>query len=184
MGDGMLERLHKGGHSVILTCWHADWLTALWLLEGRNISTFAGTPRQERAYLDLLSHLGWHKIPGTYPSRAILEMRRQLRSGHDVALALDGPHGPYRQAQPGAFFLAEKSGQPIVPFGVAARPGPAPKWTGGMLLPVPFSRVALYFGAPVWVEKGSDAVTFRRKKEELEKSLNEACAGARMALDW
>lgn len=184
VGDAMLDRLHRGGHTVILTCWQNDWLAALWLLEGRGISAFAGPTRQDDLCVSLLSRLGWNMIRGNYPSRAILEMKQQLESGHDVALALDGPRGPYRQAQPGAFFLAEKSGHPIVPFAIAARPMMASKMAEGMALPVPFGRVSLYFGAPVWVDRGSDAEAFRRKKEELERSLNEAGAGAKMALEW
>lgn len=183
IGDAIVDRLHRMGHSAILVCWRSQWLTSLWLLEHQGIYALSGRGRQEYMYLKLFDRLGWRVIPGAYPSRAILEMRHQLDLGNDVALISDGPGGPLRQVQPGPLFLAEKSGHPIVPIAVAARPV-LTRRNDGTLLPVPLGRVILCYGTPVWVEKGWNPAEFNRKKTELEQALCEAEAGARLGLDW
>ncbi len=54
-------------------------------------------------------------------ARALVEMRRWLRTGNHVAITPDGPRGPKYEIQPGAIWLASKSGCPIVPVSFNSR---------------------------------------------------------------
>lgn len=184
VGEAMLDRLHQRGHPVILACWKSHWLATAWLLERQGIFTPTAPGRLGRMNAKLLTRLGWRVVPGSYRWESILELCRCLETGHDVALVPDGPHGPPRQVQPGAFYLAERSGCPIVPFAVAASPQCPAGNNEGTVYPVPLGRAAIYFGAPVWIEKGRKADAYRQKKEELERVLCDAEAAARMALEW
>ena len=76
----------------------------------------------------------------------MLELLRHLRAGGELGLTPDGPQGPSYHIEPGILYLAAKTGAPIVPFAVAARPSwTAPSWDR-FLLPWPFARCAVFFG--------------------------------------
>ena len=73
----------------------------------------------------------------------------KAREGFDLAITPDGPRGPAGSVERGIFFLEEKSGSPIVPLGVAARPSKRLASWDRFLVPLPFSRVVVAFGAPI-----------------------------------
>ncbi|HAH97656.1 MAG TPA: hypothetical protein DHD79_08940 [Firmicutes bacterium] len=148
----------------------------MWLLAGRGIYAQSGTG--DILENVLLSRFGWDTLPGLYSQDSLTQLKDLLKSGCHVALTADSPFGPYRQVQPAPLFLAERSGQPLVPFAVAARPGVHSRNGSSRLYPVPFAKVVLNFGAPVWIESGSDVAVFRRNRDALEKSLVVAESGA------
>ena len=180
VGDMILDRLAIRGFRSILVSWRCHWPIGLWLLAGRDIYALSGTGSiLENA---LLSKFGWDTLPGLYSQDSLMQLKDLLKSGCNVALTADSPFGPYRQVQPAPLFLAERSGQPIVPFAAVARPGIRSRNGTGLLYPVPFARVVLYFGSPVWIEPGTDVAIFRRNRDALEKSLVAAESGAAAVL--
>jgi lysophospholipid acyltransferase (LPLAT)-like uncharacterized protein len=106
------------------------------------------------------------------PVAGLKEMARSLKDGWATGIALDGPHGPARVLRPGALWLARLTGCPLVAVGAAARPAFRAPWWDRHLVPLPHSRVALVYGKPILVERGSDL------DEDLcarvNESLNEA----------
>lgn len=180
VGETIMDRLAIRGFRSILVGWRCHWPVGLWLLAGRGIYAQSGTGNiLENA---LLSRFSWDALPGLYSQDSLTQLKDLLKSGRDVALTADSPFGPYRQVQPAPLFLAERSGQPIVPFAVAARPGIHSRNGTSRLYPAPFAKVVLYFGSPVWIEPGYDAAAFRRNRDALEKSLVVAESGAATAL--
>jgi lysophospholipid acyltransferase (LPLAT)-like uncharacterized protein len=68
-----------------------------------------------------------------------------------LAITPDGPRGPRRRVQPGAIFLASKSGLPIVPFGVGyAQAWRAPTWDR-FAVPYPYSLATCVAAAPIQI---------------------------------
>ncbi len=176
VGDTIIDRLAIRGFRSILVSWRCHWPVGLWLLAGRGIYAQSGTG--DILENVLLSRFGWDTLPGLYSQDSLTQLKDLLKSGCHVALTADSPFGPYRQVQPAPLFLAERSGQPLVPFAVAARPGVHSRNGSSRLYPVPFAKVVLNFGAPVWIESGSDVAVFRRNRDALEKSLVVAESGA------
>lgn len=76
-------------------------------------------------------------------------LARDLRRGNPAALAVDGPRGPRHQINAPAPRLARLAGVAVIPVAGAARRG----WRLGswdrMLLPAPFTRVEIRWGAPL-----------------------------------
>ncbi len=71
-----------------------------------------------------------------------------LAQGTPVGFTPDGPKGPPRVAQPGALIAAMRSGCAVLPVGLhASREWRAKSWDR-FLVPLPFSRVVLAYGAP------------------------------------
>lgn len=92
----------------------------------------------------------------------------------------DGPHGPRRTAKKGALKLAQRTGVPILPFACAARRS----WRLGtwdrLLIPRPFTSLAVAVGEPIPVPAGLDDAEQETVRLRLEGALNElervACA--------
>lgn len=88
---------------------------------------------------------------GHRPTAAIRESVRLLRCDRSLLWALDGPIGPRRMIQPGVFKIASLTGRPILPMhGVGRRSVYMPSWDR-QEVPLPFTRVAVGFGAPVFL---------------------------------
>jgi lysophospholipid acyltransferase (LPLAT)-like uncharacterized protein len=88
-----------------------------------------------------------------------------------VGLTVDGPRGPARVAQPGAIWLAKVTGNPVLPFHLeAASHWTAPSWDSSQV-PLPFSRIAVVVGEPLFVPGDADAGALEAKRVELETIL-------------
>jgi lysophospholipid acyltransferase (LPLAT)-like uncharacterized protein len=104
--------------------------------------------------------------------QAVQEMIRRVRRapGTGAALAVDGSRGPRGRVQGGIVRLARWTGGTILPITASARPA----WIfhrawDRTLLPLPFARVEVAYGAPIEVPGDLDAAgaeTLRRLVEE------------------
>lgn len=93
-------------------------------------------------------------------ARGLAALVRKVRSGErDVAMAVDGPKGPYGIPKPGAAFLAERTGAWLVPMGSAMSRGKVFRRAWDRFgLPWPFTTVAVVVGEPVPAEKLGSAI--------------------------
>jgi len=110
------------------------------------------------------------------PQAALKQMTRALRDGQDVAIALDGPHGPAECARPGALWLARLSGCPLVPLGLAASPSfKLPRWDRH-IIPLPGARLAAVFGEPLAIARGEpvDDARLARVAEQVHAADRKA----------
>lgn len=90
------------------------------------------------------------------PIAGLRQMGRTLAADWNIAIALDGPHGPPRVLRPGALWVARLSGRPLVVMGYAARPAfRAPRWDR-QLVPLPGARIAVVFGEPIIIERRAE----------------------------
>ena len=104
---------------------------------------------------------------------------RALRpAGRLIGITPDGPRGPRRQAQPGVLIVAQRAGMPIVPVTVAvAHPGGGSTRWDRFVIPPPFARVVMAFGAP---HPRSPAALERTCRLVAEWTAR----GGRCALQW
>lgn len=110
---------------------------------------------------------------------ALRAMRRALRDGFDILIAVDGPDGPRRQVKPGALRLAAVSGAAIHPVGVAAKPAlRLPRWDHHSI-PLPGAYIRIAVGEilrlpdnPKNLDFAADvAVTLNRLTDEAKSAL-------------
>ena len=92
-------------------------------------------------------------------TKALLQLRAQLKAGKYVVLTVDGPRGPRYRVQPGAVALAGTTGAPIVPICVNAPKRWELRSWDRTQFPKPFSRVSLVFGRPIVLPDGCDLRT-------------------------
>ena len=107
---------------------------------------------------------------GMFALRASL---RELKAGRSVAMTADVPPGPARQAGLGIITLARLSGRPILPCaGITSRFKVLNSWSR-FIVNLPFSKLVLLSGEPVWVPKDADKQVMEAKRLELERKIND-----------
>jgi lysophospholipid acyltransferase (LPLAT)-like uncharacterized protein len=103
-------------------------------------------------------------------ARAVIEMTQLGREGYDLAITPDGPKGPRGSVAPGVLTLAARTELPIVPMGAWAEPCVRLHSWDRFLIPLPFARVAIAYGAPLRVEHRGEP----RSEEEMVRRVEEA----------
>ena len=114
--------------------------------------------------------------------QAALTLTKHLKAGATAAFTPDGPRGPSHVVQPGAIFLAQKSGSPIIPAGISAHPRKLMRAWDRYMIPWPFARVVWIYGEPIhipadakseedqrlWAERVGAAITALEEQAERE----------------
>jgi lysophospholipid acyltransferase (LPLAT)-like uncharacterized protein len=134
----------------------------------------------------LVQRMGAHVIRGSSShtgARALRDYYETIvKQQISPAIAPDGPRGPVHQCKPGAVLLSQLTGKPILPVSVAAsRTWRLSTWDQ-FEIPLPFSRVAIAFGEPFKVPRGTGADGILRMQAELAERLNALQATARGGL--
>jgi len=115
---------------------------------------------------------GIHAVRGTAGhsgAQALVKMIRVVKEGWDLGITVDGPRGPRHQAKPGVLAVARKTGAWVVPVCVAYERAWTLRTWDAMLVPMPFSGVAVRYGEPFQVLANAEEEPFRvRLETELE----------------
>ena len=147
----------------------------------RGYWAIISTSRDGEYQNQIFQRFGWQTVRGSTSARgavqAALAVTKQLKRGATLAFTPDGPRGPSHVVQPGAIFLAQKSGSPIVPAGISAYPRKlsSRSWDR-YLIPRPFSRAVWIYGDPIYIP--ADA-----KSEEDQKLWADRIGAAIDALE-
>jgi lysophospholipid acyltransferase (LPLAT)-like uncharacterized protein len=169
-----LERVRGSGRRPILVFWHGRILPATYFFRGRDIVVITSDNFDGEWIARVITRFGYGTARGSTSRgarKALLQLRRELAAGREVAFTLDGPRGPAGRAQPGAVWLSSDSGNPLVPFHMeAARSWTARSWDRTQV-PRPFTRVAVTIGEPIDVPAGATEDTLEHYRLKLEESL-------------
>jgi len=168
------DALRAQGRSVIYAFWHSQLLYLMYHYRGSGVRILVSHSRDGELLSRILQRFGLPSIRGSssrVKRRNLLELVRETREGASAAIAPDGPRGPRHRAQPGIIALARLTGVPIVPVAVGARWKVEFHSWDRFLLPLPFSRVLLAYGEPVFVPPHADVALVEQKRQELESKL-------------
>ncbi len=131
-------------------------------------------------------HLGFRAVRGSgsrYYRSALVALIRELKSGkHSAGMMADGPQGPPRVLKNGAIIIAKKTGKPIIPMMYGAKRRIVFNSWDRYFLPVPFTKIAVLFGEPIFVPSDADSNTCERIRQSVEQRLN--CMADRCDTIW
>lgn len=182
VGMDAFDEAVAAGRPPIIACWHQVILPGTLFWRDRNIAILASQNFDGEWITRTLAAFGFVSARGSSSrggARALITLTRLMRLGHGVAITLDGPRGPARHAQPGALWLAQHTGHPILPFHVSASSAwHASSWDGSVI-PKPRSRVVLVVGEPFHVPRDLDAAGLERRRLDLQVALGDVEDAAR-----
>jgi len=171
-----LETIARSGRQPVMAFWHGRILSATFFFRRRGIVVMTSENFDGEWIAGIIERFGYGTARGSTSRgarKALLQLVREMAAGRPAGFAVDGPRGPARIAQPGAVWLAQATGNPVLPFHLEAdRHWSLRSWDRTQI-PKPFSTVALAVGEPFDVppEAGEAAVEAARVK--LEERLRE-----------
>lgn len=180
-GRDHLEAAAHSGRPPIMAFWHGRILAGTVYFRGRGIVVMTSENFDGEWIARIIRRFGYGTARGSTSRgavRALVQMRRAMEAGCATAFTLDGPRGPARVAQPGAIWLARATGSPIVPFHIEARPAWTARSWDRAQVPLPFARVVLCIGAPLFVPADADEAGIEAARRRLEERLADLVARA------
>jgi lysophospholipid acyltransferase (LPLAT)-like uncharacterized protein len=180
--DGEAELRRRFPPPYLVAFWHRHLVLAACSFRGPEYAAMVSEHRDGDLMARCLGAVGTGCIRGSSrggAEKAVRSALRALERGISVAVTPDGPVGPARRVRPGVVALAARSGVPLVPVGFAARPAiPAFSWDR-LLLPFPWSRIAVAVGSPLEITSVSTPGQLEAWCHGLESRLEEVTAAAR-----
>lgn len=173
--------LKAEGRNIIYAFWHGRQF--LLFHNHRHTGTVipASESRDGEIQAGIIKRFGFEVVRGSSKrkgDRALLGLVDGLRRGKDIALAVDGPRGPIYEVKQGVTYLAGKLDKVIVPVSTSAkRSWILQKIWDQYLLPAPFTRGVIVYGAPIRVN-GTSEEELEMKRRELQDALNRVMAEA------
>ena len=159
--------------AVILVTWHGRMLVPIACTRNRGYYALVSRSRDGGMLSAIFERLGWKLIRGSTGRNAIEALRqgREVlsRPGTVLAFTPDGPRGPACTAKPGMIYYAQKTGKPIVPVGVSARPRRLLKSWDRFLVPLPFARCLWIYGDPIYASPTDDCAELT---ERVQTAIN------------
>lgn len=176
IGDEGLREERAEQRPVIITLWHGQMLPLLYQHRGERVAILISEHRDGEIIARIAMALGHRTVRGSTTrgaGRALLSMVRQVESGHDIAVTPDGPRGPAKSFAAGALIVAQRTGAAIIPATVVARSA----WRLGswdsFMIPRPFARVVISYGAAAHVQAG-DARAASNEAPRFQKLMDDA----------
>jgi lysophospholipid acyltransferase (LPLAT)-like uncharacterized protein len=173
-GADVLGRIARDGRQPIFAFWHGRILAGMLYFRDRGVVVMTSENFDGEWIARILARFGYGTARGSTSrggSRALAQLRRDLRNGSPAAFAVDGPRGPARVAQAGAVWLASATGHPVVPLHFEA----APAWTVNSWdrhqIPKPGADVAVAIGDPIDIAPRADAEAIEAGRQAVERAI-------------
>ncbi|MCE5198719.1 MAG: lysophospholipid acyltransferase family protein [Armatimonadota bacterium] len=169
-----LQKVKADGKGGLVLPWHGSTLLAIYYCRHMGFYSIASVSRDGELQNGILRRRGFETIRGSsarHGIRALLEAIRRLREGKVLAYTPDGPKGPPKKVQPGTVYMAQKSGCPVLPVGVACAPCKRLHSWDSHIVPLPFSRAVIAFGEPLYISADEDESAAAVR---IEEAINEA----------
>ena len=176
VGDSHLEQIYKSGRRAIFTCWHGRIFPATYYWRHRRIAVMTSMNRDGEAIAQCIERLGYSAPRGSSSRggfRALAEMAREIRRGHDAGFTIDGPRGPRYVAKQGPVLLALKTGAAIFCFHISMKHKIQLKSWDEFQIPLPFTKATVLQAQPLWVPPDTSEAHLRDLHRQMQTTLDD-----------
>ena len=161
--------------SVVYASWHQRFFPGIAFFSTRKpIAIMISRSRDGEFIAKIVNILGWQSVRGSSTRGgfdALRKLKRLSVKGCKIGHIVDGPQGPAGVVKPGLIKIAQMVGLPIVPVAMS----PQRKWVFSswdrFMVPKPFSRVVIRFGAPIDIPRRLDAEAFETTRQRVQRQM-------------
>jgi lysophospholipid acyltransferase (LPLAT)-like uncharacterized protein len=164
--------------NFIGSLWHNRLLILPFVLRhflpNRRGAALISASRDGDLLTDAIHRFGFDVVRGSSSrmgASALLQLSEILADGGDVVITPDGPRGPAYELSPGMVFLAQKTGAAVIPINMEYSSCWRFKSWDRFILPRPFSRVHVIFGAPYHVAATATSEEFEAERLRLQNAM-------------
>jgi lysophospholipid acyltransferase (LPLAT)-like uncharacterized protein len=182
---GDCERSVIEGHvPFIYAFFHSRLLVPTFTHRRRGVAIMVSRHGDGEMIHGVLTTLGFRSIRGSSTrggAKALLEMK-DLPPDVPLAITPDGPRGPAEAVQPGAAWLASRTGRVLLPGDYACNSLWRLRSWDRFMIPKPFSTIHIVFGEPMHVSPDLTLEDVPAVSEELGRRIAAARAEAEASL--
>ena len=174
-GKANYEQFTAKGKPVVFALWHGRLLPLAYLRRNEGVATLISRSADGDYLARLMENWGFEPVRGSSSrggTEALRELVKHCRDGRSLAITPDGPRGPMQQLKSGVITAAQLSGAPIIPASSAATRGWWPGKWDRFLIPKPFAKIRVQYGAPITVPRNADSAQLEQMRKDIEQTLN------------
>jgi lysophospholipid acyltransferase (LPLAT)-like uncharacterized protein len=174
IGQEHVRTVWAKGQNVIYAFWHGRLLSLCYSHRRQKIHVMVSEHRDGEMIAQTIRLLGFIPVRGSTTRggrEALFRIVEGASAGFDTGITPDGPKGPAERVQPGVITLAQRTGMPILPLACGASFKKVLSSWDSFLIPLPFSRVAILTGPPIYVPRRLADKDVERKIEEVERAI-------------
>jgi hypothetical protein len=169
---------YKGRDSGnVFAIWHGHLLPLVLFYKYRNTVTIVSKSKDGDIANYFLSRLGYVTARGSSSrsgSESLMKAAALMKSNStDAAVTVDGPKGPKFSVKPGVIYLAKKNSGVLVPAVCKVNFYKKFKSWDNFILPMPFSKIYIYFGEGISYENDSENKVSREEVDILREKMLE-----------
>ena len=172
VGMDVFYKYHR--KPAVFVFWHGRSMMLGPIVRMRGMRAFIIASRHTdgRMMAKLQRVFGMRAIYGSSTKGAVSVLRqgvRVLRDGrYALCMAPDGPSGPSLRIKDGALYFAKMTGAPIIPVCYSASFVKVQKRWDRFLFVLPFSRLKIVVGKPLFVAPNATTEEFEKVRKSLE----------------
>ena len=170
-----IDEAEKNGPAIV-PFWHYSIFYTLHHLRRYPGVALVSASRDGEYIARIAERLNFATVRGSSHRQGVQALKKLLRAmkeGRHVGIVADGSQGPARVLQPGAVYLATKTGAPIFPMVWAADRCKIFNSWDRTVLPMPFSRIVLRYGKPFTIPGNLDDKGLEEYRLKTEQKLND-----------
>jgi lysophospholipid acyltransferase (LPLAT)-like uncharacterized protein len=184
---GRLDRYMADGRQVLAVFWHGKYLPLFPLAKGKHAVVITINSFRGRVIGEICKRFGYRPVllPVDANAHGFPALVDQVKGNAGlIALALDGPTGPFHRIRSGALTLSAVHGVVLAPIGLASsrKIVMRSRWDR-QEAPLPFSRVAVAVGDRIELHQKLDEVGAMPMEEIVRQAMEAVERQARELLD-
>tara|TARA_R110002096_G_scaffold147671_16_gene307708 strand:+ start:42937 stop:43611 length:675 start_codon:yes stop_codon:yes gene_type:complete len=165
-------------HPIIHAIWHNSifsWpYSYLKYWPERSGAALTSASKDGEIVAGALEYFGISAVRGSNSRRgvaALIELKKWINNGYDIAITPDGPRGPCHYLQPGIVMLAKKSEAVIMPYRIEYQNSWRLKTWDRFHIPKPFSRADVHLGPYIPVPSDLSDEAFEAERLKIQEAL-------------
>ena len=154
----IIEINHPETDNCIYAMWHENQFCVYGIRNREKLNILVSNSADGEFIARIIHKMGMKTIRGSSARKgcvsSTLQLISKLKEGENVAIMVDGPHGPLHKVKGGAIKLAQETGLPIVPlhwYSAEKTFFTLPSWDK-MTSPIGNCHIINLYGEPIYVK--------------------------------
>ena len=169
-GIHKVNALLSDGEPTIVAFWHGHMVPLLALLRDQPAIVLSSSGFRGSVIAQIATSFGHRSVQIEGGNGATALSARLRTDSAPIAIAVDGPLGPYHRAKPGVVVLSALAEARVLPIAANVRPAFRLWRWDRLIIPVPFAAVCLRVGRPMRFKK-ADLQTMDAATTALSEKL-------------
>jgi lysophospholipid acyltransferase (LPLAT)-like uncharacterized protein len=122
----------------------------------------------------LLNKFGFFSVRGSSSKgavKALVQTKKYIDKGHDIAITIDGPRGPRFDVKSGVIYLAKLSDLIILPVIFNTGAYKAFNSWDKFIVPLPFTYITAIYGTPLILSSSRKKEVIIEEKKRLKEEM-------------